>query len=168
MSGQSYEAFLQVNIFDPLQMSNTGYDHEQTDLALGYPGTGTTGAKLINPQGLFAAGALYSTVEDLYLWDQALYINDLVSQKALDSMSTGYFQNPHYPAGMKAGYGGYVLVLPTPPRLIEGTGYIDNFGYVSVVHRWLDDEITIIILANQQNASVWDLAALINKELFER
>jgi CubicO group peptidase (beta-lactamase class C family) len=149
-------------------MSNTGYDHGQVDLALGYRSKSDDVADPVNPRGLFAAAALYSTVEDLYLFDQALYTDKLVSQKTLDTMFTGYVQNPHYPTGMKVGYGGYTIVLPSRPRLTEGVGYINGFGFVSVVHRWPDDNIIIIILTNQQDVYAWDNAAAINRELFGR
>ena len=35
-SGQPYEEFLQANIFTPLGMMNSGYDHNRDDLARGY------------------------------------------------------------------------------------------------------------------------------------
>jgi hypothetical protein len=37
----------------------------------------------------YAAGSLYSTVDDLYLWDQALYTNQLFSPKSMDLLFTG-------------------------------------------------------------------------------
>ncbi len=167
-SGQTYEAYLQEHVFDPLKMTGTGYDYGQGDLASGYSGTGTTAVKLVDAQALFAAGAVYSTVEDLYRLDEALYTEALLSQNSVGDLFTGYVQNPEYPAGMKAGYGGFTILLPDPPRLAEGTGYIDGFGYVSVVQRWPDDRSVIIILSNQQTVSVWDFAAQVNKELFGR
>ena len=72
-SGQSYEDFLQQSIFTPLNLSNTGYDHNSSSLAVGYPDRHSTlPAEFIDMSIPYAAGALYSTVEDLYRWEQAL------------------------------------------------------------------------------------------------
>jgi CubicO group peptidase (beta-lactamase class C family) len=72
-SGKSYEEFLHHNIFVPLQMNNSGYDHNDGSLAIGY--SGGIGqwrtAPYIDMSIPYAAGGLYATVEDMYRWDQA-------------------------------------------------------------------------------------------------
>src|SRR5437762_9724935 len=78
ITGKSYEQELQSKIFTPLKMNNTGYDHNSTVIknrASGYNRIGTTfqNANYIDMSVPFSAGGIYSTVEDLYLWDQALY-----------------------------------------------------------------------------------------------
>ena len=78
VTGKSYEQVLKENIFDPLGMKNTGYDHHDTIIAkraTGYGKTadGYTNAPYLDMSIPYAAGSMYSTVEDLYLWDQALY-----------------------------------------------------------------------------------------------
>lgn len=92
VSGEAYGTFLQQNIFAPLQMTNTGYDFTQPqlpNLASGYYSWGVeqdyTGISLE-----FGADGLYSTVEDLYRWDQALFTHTqtLVSRQALEEMFT--------------------------------------------------------------------------------
>ncbi len=161
-SGQTYESFLQQNIFEPLGMSNTGYDHGQADLALGYETSGSYPVMLDNPDVLFACGALYSTVEDLYRWDQALYTARLVSQKTLDAMFTAYVVIPDS-GGQSYGYG-WVIRLGTP-RLIMHDGVLT--GFRSVIFRYPDDKTTIIVLANQQNLDPISLAGLIAGKLAE-
>ncbi|HWO00616.1 MAG TPA: serine hydrolase domain-containing protein, partial [Blastocatellia bacterium] len=77
VTGKPYEQALKERIFDPVGMKNTGYDHYATILAkraAGYekrPG-GFINAPYLDMSLPYAAGSLYSTVEDLYLWDQAL------------------------------------------------------------------------------------------------
>src|SRR6185369_14222828 len=78
VTGKPYEQVLKENIFDPVGMKNTGYDHWQTILAkraTGYTNTprGYETAAYLDMSIPYAAGSIYSTVEDLYLWDQALY-----------------------------------------------------------------------------------------------
>ena len=76
-SGQSYETFLRDNIFQPLEMNDSGYDHNSSILprrAAGYTRTliFLENAPYIDMTWPHAAGALYSTVEDLAKWDTAL------------------------------------------------------------------------------------------------
>jgi hypothetical protein len=51
-------------------MNNTGYVHDDADMAVGYSHSGIeTG--FINPSLAYSAGVLYSTVEDLDRWDRS-------------------------------------------------------------------------------------------------
>ncbi len=89
VTGKSYEQVLQENIFTPLKMNNTGYDHNRPlvkNRARGYEKNGRLYVKsdFINMSVPYSAGALYSTVEDLHLWDQALYSNQLLRKENMD------------------------------------------------------------------------------------
>jgi len=92
VAGMPYADLLKKNIFGPLEMNDTGYER-WTDVlpnrAAGYergPG-GLRNAAYINMTIPHAAGALYSTVEDLCKWDQALYTQKLLPKEAM----TRYF-----------------------------------------------------------------------------
>jgi CubicO group peptidase (beta-lactamase class C family) len=68
VTGKPYEQVLKENIFDPLGMKNTGYDHYDTIIpkrATGYSKTpdGYTNAVYLDMSIPYAAGSLYSTVE---------------------------------------------------------------------------------------------------------
>jgi CubicO group peptidase (beta-lactamase class C family) len=110
LSGKSYEAFLQENIFDPLKMTNTGYDSPARIIKNRAAGYETKGEAMVNASYLdmtipHAAGALYSTVEDLYLWDQALYTEKLISKKSFDAMFTPVKNDYGYGWGIGKQYG---------------------------------------------------------------
>jgi CubicO group peptidase (beta-lactamase class C family) len=84
VTGQTYEQTLKERVLDPLGMKNTGYDHHSNLIekrASGYQKTpdGYTNAPYLDMSLPYAAGAMYSTVEDLYLWDQALYTDRVMS-----------------------------------------------------------------------------------------
>jgi len=83
VTGKPYEQVLKERIFDPLGMHDSGYDRSATVIARrasGYvmtPG-GFENAPYLDMSIPYAAGSLYSTVEDLYKWDRALYTDKLL------------------------------------------------------------------------------------------
>lgn len=81
ISGQTLNGFLQANLFTPLGMHHTlvtGDGHPDTTRAIGYTLFGT-----INNYDTYMGGnaSVISTVGDLYLWDQAMAKDRLVSRK---------------------------------------------------------------------------------------
>ncbi len=122
VSGQSFEAFLQQAIFTPLGMRNTGYEQRSSGLAAGYADAQSTA-----PQLPFASmsisdgsGLLYSTVEDLLLWDQALYTERLLPRAELGHMFAPIIQETNV-AGFAYGYGWYVGEDHGRGWVMEGT-----------------------------------------------
>jgi CubicO group peptidase (beta-lactamase class C family) len=70
VSGQSFENYLQENILKPLHMEHTGYDHPEKILPNRASGYDASSEGLINTPYIdtsipHAAGAMYSTVEDM-------------------------------------------------------------------------------------------------------
>src|SRR5271166_2541801 len=83
VTGKKYEVLLQEKILTPVDMHDTGYDHWSTIIlkrASGYSQTfdGIVNAPYLDMALPYAAGSLFSTVEDLYKWDQALYTDELL------------------------------------------------------------------------------------------
>lgn len=163
-SGQSYEMFLQQEIFEPLQMQDTGYDHNDGNLAMGYTGTRSLWreADYIDMSIPYAAGALYSTVEDLYRWDQALYTEQLVSQELLDLMFTPHVDIPG--TGVSYGYGWFVGEMKNHKFVAHGGGIE---GFVTEMRRFIDDKVTIIILSNRDTTEVVSTANLIAEAILK-
>jgi CubicO group peptidase (beta-lactamase class C family) len=158
-SGKRYADFLQEVIFAPLGMSHTGYDDPARlipNRAAGYARQAgvTVNAAYMDMTLPFAAGALYSTTEDLLRWDQALYTDKLVSQKSLDEMFT-----PE-----KGGYGyGWSIGQRFGRRAIGHGGGI--YGFATHIDRFPADRVTVIVLSNVEGASASrmanDLAAIV-------
>jgi CubicO group peptidase (beta-lactamase class C family) len=145
VSGQSYEEFLKMHIFEPLGMENSGYDGNH--MAVGYK---PTGIEAPTPDVLFrySAAGLYSTVEDLYMWDQALYGEQILAQKYLDMMFTGYATTPSMDfKGAKYGYGWFIG--ETLDRLVLFHGGSMG-GYNAVIMRFPIEGVTIIVLRNYE------------------
>lgn len=89
-----YEKVLQQRILSPLKMYNTGYDHSETIIANRAAGyvrryNGFKNADYLHMSLPFAAGSLYSTVEDLFKWNLALYTDQLLPESQKQRMFTG-------------------------------------------------------------------------------
>ncbi|HSB65803.1 MAG TPA: serine hydrolase domain-containing protein [Anaerolineales bacterium] len=164
VSSQSYEAFLQQAIFTPLGMLNTGYEHRSSGLAVGYANAYSTA-----PQLPFASmsisdgsGLLYSTVEDLFLWDQALYTDRLLPRTELERMFAPIIQESGV-AGFAYGYAWYVG--KDHGRAVVGHG--GNIeGFSALIVRYPEDQITLLLLMNQADLNQLSVWAVISNEIF--
>jgi CubicO group peptidase (beta-lactamase class C family) len=152
VSGQSYKDFIQQAIFEPLEMHDSGYDQDARGLAVGYKDQYT----IATPSGVsdssfaYSAGALYSTVEDLYRWDQALYTDKLIPRELLDQMFAPLINlSPDVVGSAAYGYG-WIVQGDLGRQLVWHGGAID--GFRSSIIRYPDERITIILLSNQEDS----------------
>jgi CubicO group peptidase (beta-lactamase class C family) len=151
VSGQSYEDFVQQWILEPLDMHDSGFDQDANVLAVGYVDQNTAApAEVVDSSFTYSAGALYSTVEDLYRWDQALYTEQLIPRELLDQMLAPRVSlYPDAVGSVAYGYGWFVLDHLGRQLVFHG-GALD--GFRSWIFRYPDDRITIILLSNQEDS----------------
>lgn len=152
VSGKTYEQYLQETILTPLKMINTGYDHADIilkDRASGYEKQGKSirNAPYIDMSIPYAAGSLYSNVEDLYLWDQSFYTNKLLSQKSMDLLFKPYINtggNDFYSYGwsIKEASNGTQKKV----KVIEHGGGINGFN--TIISRIPADKNLVVLLNN--------------------
>jgi CubicO group peptidase (beta-lactamase class C family) len=145
VSGVSYTGFIKTHVFQPLGMNSSSTlplidpsDH----LAQGH----TAARKRVHGDYLdtiFGDKGLYSSVEDLYLWDQALYAEKLLEQATLQEAFEGRVQVNHAEA---YGYGWRVRQLACGERVLYHTGRWH--GFRSYLMRNPRDRSTVIILSN--------------------
>lgn len=147
VSGQSYGDYIADHIFKPLGMVNTRLDDPRPIIprrASGYE-LDSNGSLMnsynFHPSNAYAAGGLISTVEDLYLWDQALYMDKLLPQPLLNHMLT-----PHK-GDDGSSYGCGWIIQDTPYGKMTGhTGGIP--GFTSILMRFPETKATVIVLSN--------------------
>ena len=157
LSGLSYEDYLQKNIFTPLNMKDTGIcygKNNQTHDATAYDGyleVFPVDDELLLKQA-YGAGNMYSTVEDLYRWDQALKTEKLVKKETLDKIFTGYAT---IPGAGSYGYG-WIISDTVIGREIWHNGA--TFGFTSNIARFTDEDFTVIILTNNRLYNTVDLS----------
>ncbi len=151
VSGQSYAGYLKAQFFDPLGMKDTGV-HDSTAIlqheAMGYSYDSNVLKKAPNWDMSRAggAGALYSTIKDLYLWNEALFAGKVLGEAALKAawtpVKTGGQQQPPEEG---YGYGWGIGKLRGLPAIAHGGGLQ---GFLSHLARYPAEKLTVVILAN--------------------
>ena len=175
VTGKSYEDYLTENILQPAGMTHTAYDHSATlvpNRASGYNFDGelVINAKFADPAGASSAGALRSTVDDLYRFDRILKSDKLFSPAITAKAWTayGHWSSPP-PVPLEADYGyGWMLGDEFGHRYIGHGGWIN--GFVSQFKRYPDDDAVMIILSNIETPNSVtvnrDLAAILFREKY--
>jgi CubicO group peptidase (beta-lactamase class C family) len=167
VSGQSYADYLQHHIFEPLGMTHSGYDQSApmlTHRASGYAPTegGYQNAAFIDMSIPAGAGGLYSTVEDLYRWEQALYTDAGLSESARQLMFAPAVGMGEASGDAYYGYGWVIDHAYEHDRVGHG-GRID--GFTTSIARYPHEQVVIIVLSNLETAPVArisnDLAAIL-------
>ena len=166
VTGKPYAQVLTENILQPLHMQDTGYDLAGTILpkrATGYEKTptGMANSAYLDMTVPYAAGSLYSTVLDLYKWDQALYTNQLLSEanKALlfKDFKSGY------------AYGWNIGKSPMGPDTVavqQHGGGIN--GFRTFLLRAPKDHHLVVVLDNEGGPKVSQLSADLLKVLYRQ
>ena len=153
LSGLSFPAFLQQNIFTPLGMASTvAYRRGETSVSnrsYGY----TVTDKLIefSDQSSWSAvlgdGGIYSSVEDLFKWDQALYDGGLISPELRQAAWTAGLEN----------YGfGWRIDQYKGHKRYHHSG--STSGYRNFMQQFPDERLTVIVLTNRADPDVAPLA----------
>jgi len=142
VSGQSYNEYLRKHILDKLGMTNTGID--RLDSILPFRARGYTkekdhyvNADYISLAWPFSAGVLYSTVDDMYKWDRALYGTSVISAASKQKMFA--------PGKGNYGYGVFIDSLGKHYRIGHGGGIP---GFITQISRYVNDDVCIIVLSN--------------------
>jgi CubicO group peptidase (beta-lactamase class C family) len=189
ITGKPFGKVLRENILNPLNMRNTGYASSKTvirNLAAGYERLPTGLYEKAPYQDLstaFSEGGMYSTVEDLYLWNQGLYSENLLSTKYKEILFKPNLAN--YAFGWVVGNASVAEArefLTNPFSFSSKEGgreqklliwhWGSNPGFNAIILRLVDDKGLIVILDNSEligdakGTKVFDLAAGILEILY--
>lgn len=159
VAGEDFPAFMRERIFVPLGMRGTlVHDHARPDVprrALGYAPNGSgEGYVLDNDDplnGIVGSGGVYSTLNDLYRWDQALYGETLVSGAALKEAFTRARLNDG--SVIDYGFGWRVEDHEGHPRVRHGGSWV---GFRTHIARCPQERFTVIILSNRADMNPED------------
>ena len=152
-SGKSYADFMSQRIFIPLGMDSTGvYSQETviTNRARGYVWWkygGLHNGNYWDTSWPYSAGGVTSSVMDLVNWDAALYTDKLLPQARLEQMwatEAGRYSLA-WGVSISSRYGRWLNHWGGTP------------GFSSGIERWLDQKLTIIVLANMHEVPSWEI-----------
>jgi len=163
VSGEKYEDYLKKHVFDPLDMQATGYDHDTAIIkhrASGYE-RGKDGkirnAEYIDMSIPYSAGSLYSTVEDLYRWDRALYTDKVLTQQWRDKMFTPFLDNYAY---------GWFVKGAGADKTISHNGGVN--GFVTSINRYPAQDSCVIVLSNGPGPALLAMVSGLNEALLSK
>jgi CubicO group peptidase (beta-lactamase class C family) len=157
VSGQSLNQFAQERIFKPLGMTHTLYqdDHRQIikNRATGYE-QAEKGYKLnMSNWDETGDGNVYSSVEDLFLWDQAFY-NDKLGRDLMGMLHAVGVLN----GGKKLDYA-FGLVI-TEHKGLKNVGHGGAWaGFRAAISRFPEQKFSVICLANLDSINPTDLCS---------
>jgi CubicO group peptidase (beta-lactamase class C family) len=142
LAGTTYEKFVQENIFTPLGMKDSGYDSNFAVIAhraAGYEFARNTlqNAGFIHMSTPHAAGALYSTTEDLLKWELGLFGGKVLQAASLEKMTTPFKDNYAFGLGVET-TGGH--------KVISHGGGIEGFN--TDLEYYPEDKLTVVVLRN--------------------
>lgn len=147
-SGQPFSTFMKEHIFDKLEMNNT-LVFDESDPQIENRAKGYNALNSLDDYEIFTTGAggMYSNVNDLYTWDQALYTEKLVSfETMIEAFSPAELNN-----GETSPYGfGWGINRDGEKLIVNHSGGMN--GYRTFIRRYVDDKKSYILLSNNGDA----------------
>lgn len=152
VSGRPYERLLRERIFEPIGMNESGYDSTTRLLdkrAAGYDSTldGYINTDYIDMSLPYSAGSLYSSVDDLLRWDQALYADKILSAASKRKMFTPGLDD----------YGYAFVIHKGAVTTIEHGGGINGFN--TQIERDIEPKRLYVLLNNTGGAPLREMVA---------
>jgi CubicO group peptidase (beta-lactamase class C family) len=158
-SGMPFAQFLKKNIFQPLEMNNSlAYEQGFSIIPNRAYGYSTSAEKFTRTDqsltsSVLGDGGIYTSVSDLFKWDQALYGTKLVSAKWIKLAFTPGSLPTDFP-GSHYGFGWYIGDYR---GLTEIWHYGETRGFTTRISRFPEKKFTLVILTNHNDAKISEL-----------
>jgi CubicO group peptidase (beta-lactamase class C family) len=161
VSGERFGDFLEQEILKSVGMSNTfvydSHGKKNERKATGYSQSGEVDDG--DPTAIPGDGGIYSTVDDLFEWDRALYTEKLVPQSALvEAFSPGKVEQ-----GVSTYGFGWNILDESGNKYLWHQG--NHAGFRAFIGRRLTGRVTVIMLTNKGNSKRLDINAAIQNIL---
>lgn len=159
LSGQDYGTYLADHIFKPLGMSHSGFAGTLAivpQMAQGYTReNGRLRLRDYFDRSLeVGAGGIYTTLDDLVLWNRALDTHGFLTAQSLAQMFS------IHPPG-NYGFGWFIDEQPVRRIYHEG----GDPGFAAFEARYPDQHVLIVVLSNEDDSPVRDLSVAIAKHI---
>ena len=149
-SGKPFHEFMKTNIFIPLDMTNTlVYDQSKPMIANRAIGYNTSGK--LDDYEIFTTGAggIYSNVDDIFKWDQALNSNQLISSESLNEA-----YQPYLLSSGDTSYYGFGWEINQKKNWVGHSGGLS--GFRTYLRRYPDKGDAFVLLTNKGDAVAID------------
>lgn len=159
-SGTPFPQYLRSAFFDPLGMADTGFDDgADHDIIMGYADLagGRTPQPKVNPSILYGSGGLYTTLDDMLVWERTLHRRDLLTPESYAQMIADHATEtqPSTERGRPRRDWGFGLFSNTlgmrvdPPFLDRQIYHTGSWsGFRNLVTYQPDADVTVIVLSN--------------------
>src|SRR6185436_1398189 len=146
-TGKTYQQYLESNFFQPLGMTNSSYANDTRIIKNRTAGYTKAEKEMENAPAIsmtqpFSAGAILSTVEDLFKWQQAVQFYKLVKKQTLEKAFTRYKlangKETSYGYGWRFGF------IQQSPSIWHG-GLIDGFKTMAIYLP--NEDVYVVILS---------------------
>jgi CubicO group peptidase (beta-lactamase class C family) len=173
-SGKSFGDFLQTRIFEPLKMDHTLVfetgKNLVADRAYGHTKVGDTFEQTdqSSTSATLGDGGVYSNLEDLSKWDDALRKHTLLSEKEMQpALTPAQFSNgpqrmregetpePARGQNLEYGFGWFLDPYKNRARMWH---YGETIGFKTAIQRFTKENLTIIVLCNRTDLDPGSLA----------
>ena len=171
VTGEYFGDFLQQRIFKPLGMSTTRIIDEADIIPNRSAGYRLENDKLKNQEWVAptlnttADGSLYFSILDLAKWDAALYTDRLLKPSSLQQMWTVAKLRNGQPNSANYGFG-WFIESQDGHRIVDHEGQWQ--GFETQISRYLDDDLTVVVLTNLASAEPRLIADKVAATYFKR
>jgi len=153
VSGESFADYLKNHLFESLGMKDTGIHHWRPILeheAAGYSYVNGEFQKSLDWDMSRAggAGALYSTIGDLYRWNEAIFNGKVLNESSLEAAFTPVKLNNGSEANAMGGKYGYGWMLSEMRGLKEISHGGGLHGFSTYLTRYPKKNVTVTVLTN--------------------
>ncbi len=154
VSGKTYSDFLKDELFEPI-----GMKHSYTSATVDFSGKNFTHGYTMSYKavakdrydGVLGDKGIYTTTYDLFLLSNALYQNRILTK---ETQALAYTPNSPEKKLSNYGLGWRMKDMSTADKEVFHNGWWH--GYRTSFHRRLKDSLTIIVLSNRLNRSVYN------------
>lgn len=157
VSGERYAMFLQRRIFEPLGMHNTVAFEDGVNLvtsrAYGHRVRGDSVRRTdqSNTSAVLGDGGIYSSIDDLALWDAALARGTLIPDSLWREATTPYRLTDG--RATEYGYGWFVDQFEGHVRHRH---HGETRGFTNSIYRFPEQRLTTIVLTNRSDSAPWE------------
>ena len=170
LTNKTYEECVNENIFHKLSMMNSGYNNHIKLVKNRASGYNMVDGEIENCDFIdfsipYAAGSLYSTIEDLHKWNSALFNEALISEKFLKKM---LYKHVKMAEDQYYGYGIMLWQRDYGNRIRIGISHDGGQpGFVSSNNIFPEDNVEIIILSNMTNCCKDEISLKLREIIFD-